>query len=1376
MPPKSLRRPTRKEAEVLSQNARFGYLSKASELLASEGYLKDAAYFGSRALKAADAQGAAVPRRIALQHCEVCGVFLSPSSCSSIECVDISNRRQRRAAAANATPAPVGPGNRSSGCKAASNVVAVVRTCQICGHRNSQPFAVGHVARQIAESEARAVEQLKLRQQKQQTRNSFLKQNQEVPTPQRPDGQMMEDLPKKPMEKLAQVVTNGAAAPAKAVETATVQTGCRATDDTIYVADVASTGVEGWDAGVDQVAGAFKAPAVHADEMDPAIQDNSAEALHAATAGKANHEGVMAPVEGLEALALPSLMDSVQTTAAEANGNPADGEVAAAQEVQVNPEEGMAVSMVADNTQEAVAAMGRIQRTGTTEDAADVADLGNGAEVFVPMSDLAAGIPGMEGQRVTEPQDVADCASNQVADAADESFDGMDGAAGGPTAAADGSSEAVPARKQPEEQGSAGCAAQDKMAAAQNAGQIGGLTTGALGHVIAESGVAMAPTAFSGTRKLLEATDPDVAAGATALGNAAGDHELGLQGAPENPCTAVEPAVGVASGCAITMGALASPIDEVAAGLPTAAMGQESLDVTCVLTVPGATPLAEQEPSGVTLVQTADAGEGLMDCLKGILQHAAQECVAAQPCTFLPGNMLERPGATSHMARPGAVLTSSRDENGEEGTRNAENQGENFEEEDVEALGKAMGVIAAVSGATGPITGTALAAMAATGKAMAAICCIDDSESSKHKESTPKEAVAGLLAEMRVVEAAMAQKSTPPFLHAWPAEGGKEISAVGIDAAAATATPPMTGEAANVAGGPDGSALTASARMIMGVTEELYAVESQEEKDDGGWGIPGITSGDVSQDGVLDKEEASGNMVVAASALHNADSGSLSQLSVERKPAALHKPVVATEAAMANAAKTAAADASTCAYEVHAAPSAVKQRCVARCESEPQPAAQGWARPAKPAPPLLQSQELLSKKHGKRTQVQTQQQRQVTTTRVLSARAGSEATDAEVGVAARRTGEEVPVLSECDVASRRAFILSEAPLEALMTRYQRSRRQEDQPNTQQSGAHHTGAEPSHKRRRAQPDWLPKGYICETSIHPLLPQERDDGALVYEAPYAQGLFDLRPVVELKWRRALHQPHYRRRFLRESALHMAHYARFVSEPLQPQPKERPQPTAAGMLRPGRLRQYPSAVAVISEGELTSRLSIDRSATDASAGMCLGTRQVRKERNGRRELQKDGKVASESEEESEMKNGIPRLGPWARLPAWEGPSGSDNMDHDQADDNEPLSGKALGGSNGRRMVREQSMQKPKHDSPAGPVAAAPESAAMSAIKTAETEDRRWKQLQQRNENRKQAAPVQQNKKRVTWAAADDGRQQQYPRKKHSYAPVFTASVSTT
>lgn len=46
-----------------------------------------------------------------------------------------------------------------------------------------------------------------------------------------------------------------------------------------------------------------------------------------------------------------------------------------------------------------------------------------------------------------------------------------------------------------------------------------------------------------------------------------------------------------------------------------------------------------------------------------------------------------------------------------------------------------------------------------------------------------------------------------------------------------------------------------------------------------------------------------------------------------------------------------------------------------------------------------------------------------------------------------------------------------------------------------------GQQQARKRTRLFSDWVPKGYVSDGSVLPLLPQEREDGVLVYEAPYA-----------------------------------------------------------------------------------------------------------------------------------------------------------------------------------------------------------------------------------------------------------------------------------
>ncbi|GFR40288.1 hypothetical protein Agub_g469 [Astrephomene gubernaculifera] len=51
-----------------------------------------------------------------------------------------------------------------------------------------------------------------------------------------------------------------------------------------------------------------------------------------------------------------------------------------------------------------------------------------------------------------------------------------------------------------------------------------------------------------------------------------------------------------------------------------------------------------------------------------------------------------------------------------------------------------------------------------------------------------------------------------------------------------------------------------------------------------------------------------------------------------------------------------------------------------------------------------------------------------------------------------------------------------------------------------------------------------------------------GVLVYEAPYAPGILDLRPDFTPGWPELLHHPVYRRRVLRDRALHAAHRLRF------------------------------------------------------------------------------------------------------------------------------------------------------------------------------------------------------------------------------------------
>ncbi|GIL87263.1 hypothetical protein Vretifemale_15348 [Volvox reticuliferus] len=1137
----------------------------------------------------------------------------------SVECVDISSRSQRRPAATNANPAPGGPGNRSSGGKGASNVVAVVRTCQVCGHRNSQPFAAPHVARRIAESEARAIKQLRLRQQQQQAEGP--QQIQEAPVPQRQEAQQtMEDLEREPRQQQPVDATTVEAAPPAIVETATLQPCCKPTADAIYVASVPPEDVESWGVGTDLVARASETradAAIHADETVPVVEDTWAACLHAVAANGTNDDEFSATAERHETLALPSLpqplMDGVRAIAAETDGSPADAEVASAQEAQ-NPEEGVTARMVVDNAQEAVAedpaAVDCVKETGTTEDAAGVAALRDCAEVLVAVSSLAAETPCFEGQRVAEPQDVADGCSNQMADVAEESS---------PAAATGRASEAAPAKEQAEEQGSAGNAVhaaqavQDEITAedaemhARKASEVGGSTTGAEGRSAAVPDDAVAPTASTVTRKPLEVRYPAVAAGGAAVDAVADDQELGLQAAPKLPsameqpyivCAAVGSAVGEAPGGAVKMGTVASSIGEMAAGLLKAAMGQESFGVACVSTVPRATQLAEQEPAELTLVTTggveeghptpqvnvgrgdggderpptanpgaeaaiwtsdeqamevdegeeiADGREGEagkseedndwegcvqevsaeeswktskpVDSLEVILQRVPQKCVAAQSCTILHEEMLGRPGAASR----GAVLISSKEEDGEERASNAKDQDEDFgEEEDAEAVGKAMGFVAAAAGAvTGPIIGTEMAALgmatgaAAMAAAGAAMCCIHDSESNKDEGPAP-EAVAAVLLEVHVVEAAVAQKKPPSSLQERHVEeGGSEIPAVGNNTAALAASPQVTGEAANVALEAEGSAVTASMQMAVGVTEGEDAAESQkvEEDDAHGWGTPGITSGDVShgineggnseeeRDPEEEKEEACGEMAMAAaSVLQKADTVSPAQQSGLRWAAALHKPIATAEAAVATAAKAAAGDAATVACEAATARSLVKPQCMPSCEPEHLPVVLDRARPVQPAQPAVQSQDLLSKKHGERTQVQTQQQRQQRT-RVLAVGAGNELADPEVMVgcaAVGRAANEMSVLSEGGMPSR----LSEAPLKALRTRCQQSRRQKDQQIVQQPGALHTRSEPSHKRRRAQPDWLPGGYVSETSIHPLLPQEREDGVLVYEAPYAQ----------------------------------------------------------------------------------------------------------------------------------------------------------------------------------------------------------------------------------------------------------------------------------
>ncbi|EFJ40280.1 hypothetical protein VOLCADRAFT_99964, partial [Volvox carteri f. nagariensis] len=126
---------------------------------------------------------------------------VATSNSKSIECVNLSRRNQlRAAAAASSSAAPYVPS--SGGGKGSINVVAIVRACRVCGHRNSQPFAAAHVARQVAEAEARALEQYKMERQEQkqpeQPQEALLSDQQQ----QQPESQLLQQQPESQLTQL----------------------------------------------------------------------------------------------------------------------------------------------------------------------------------------------------------------------------------------------------------------------------------------------------------------------------------------------------------------------------------------------------------------------------------------------------------------------------------------------------------------------------------------------------------------------------------------------------------------------------------------------------------------------------------------------------------------------------------------------------------------------------------------------------------------------------------------------------------------------------------------------------------------------------------------------------------------------------------------------------------------------------------------------------------------------------------------------------------------------------------------------------------------------------------------------------------------------
>ncbi|KXZ49680.1 hypothetical protein GPECTOR_20g537 [Gonium pectorale] len=166
-----------------------------------------------------------------------------------------------------------------------------------------------------------------------------------------------------------------------------------------------------------------------------------------------------------------------------------------------------------------------------------------------------------------------------------------------------------------------------------------------------------------------------------------------------------------------------------------------------------------------------------------------------------------------------------------------------------------------------------------------------------------------------------------------------------------------------------------------------------------------------------------------------------------------------------------------------------------------------------------------------------------------------------VGKASHRPADK-PAAASVAVAAARAAPASAAPSAAL--------------------------EPSSKRPQPGGGWVPPpGYVSETAILPQLPYEREDGTLVYEALYSQGLIDLRPVAEPRWPELMHNPRRLRRLLREKALWSAHAARFAH--LSPRRRSRSQGRRAaddGAAGASRAPRRGTSEGQEGEGQPTSR----------------------------------------------------------------------------------------------------------------------------------------------------------------------------------------------